>query len=134
MPKPMTEFPETQVKPDPKSETRTRRVFTPEYKLTILRKADACKHGELGQLLRKEKLYSNQLSQWRRELAEGGVEALSKSAPGPAPKVSPEAKRILQLEKQVARLEKQLKVKDQCIDLQKKVLAMIEQLEQKDTP
>ncbi len=53
MPESMTEFPETQVKPDPKSETRTRRVFTPEYKLTILRKADACKHGELGQLLRK---------------------------------------------------------------------------------
>ena len=73
MPKPVTTIPEPQVKPDPQSESRSRRVFTTEYKLSIIRKADACKHGELGELLRKEKLYSNQLSQWRRELAEGGA-------------------------------------------------------------
>ena len=101
-------------------------------KLNIIRKADACQHGELGALLRKENLYSNQLSQWRRELTAGGADALAKSAPGPAPKLSAEQKRITHLEKHVAKLEKQLDVKDQCIDLQKKVLAMIEQIEQGD--
>lgn len=44
-----------------KSESRTRRTFTTEYKLSILNQAITCKRGELGELLRCEKLYSNQL-------------------------------------------------------------------------
>ena len=46
MPKSLSERPETQVTPEPALEKRTRRQFTPEYKLRILAKADACKHGE----------------------------------------------------------------------------------------
>jgi transposase len=130
MPKPTTDLPSTEVKPDPMSERRTRRTFKRDYKLNIIRKADACEHGELGALLRKENLYSNQLSQWRRELTAGGADALAKSAPGPAPKLSAEQKRTAHLQKQVAKLEKQLEIKDQCIELQKKVLGMIEQIEQ----
>ena len=80
MPKPVTPI-ESKVEPNPSLEKRTRRVFTPEYKLSIIQQADACKHGELGALLRREKLYSNQLAQWRRELAEDGLAGLSKSAP-----------------------------------------------------
>jgi transposase-like protein len=79
MPKPMT-----QVLPDPKLEKRGRRSFTAEYKLSILQQADACQHGELGPLLRREKLYSNQLAQWRREFAEQAVAGLNKPQPGPA--------------------------------------------------
>ena len=41
--------------------------------MTIIAQADACKHGELVALLRREKLYSNQLSAWRQEFAEGGI-------------------------------------------------------------
>lgn len=132
MPKPTTLLPETEVKSDPKLERRSRRTFSRDYKLSIIRQADACQHGEIGELLRREKLYSNQLSQWRHELAIGGVDALSKSAPGPAAKLSPEQKRIAALEKENARLKKTIEVKNNCIDLQKKVLAMIEQLEQED--
>ncbi|WP_156813063.1 hypothetical protein [Oligella ureolytica] len=29
-------------------------MFTPEYKLSIIQQADACKHGEVGKLLRRE--------------------------------------------------------------------------------
>lgn len=134
MPKKRTKLPESQVKPDPKSESRTRRKFTQEYKLSIIQQADACRHGELGALLRRENLYSNQLAQWRREFAEGGVEALAKSTPGPTAKFTAEQKRIAQLEKQVAKLKKQLEVKDQCLELQKKVLAMMEQVEQGNAP
>ena len=71
---------EPKVMPDPKLEKRTRRIFTVEYKLSILQQADACKYGELGALLRREKLYSNQLAQWRREFAEQGIAGLKKSA------------------------------------------------------
>lgn len=59
MPKPIT-IVEPKVMPDPKLEKRTRRIFTVEYRLSIIQQADACKHGELGALLRREKLYSNQ--------------------------------------------------------------------------
>ena len=121
-----------EVSPNPQLEKRTRRIFTVDYKLSILQQADACQHGELGVLLRREKLYSNQLSQWRREFSEQGVEGLGKSQPGPKAHKTPEQKRIEQLEKENARLRQQLVVKDSCIDLQKKVLALTEQAEHKD--
>lgn len=89
--------------------------------------ADTCQHGELGPLLRKEKLYANQLFQWRREFAEHGVEGLSKSTPGPKAALSPEQRRIIQLEKEVAKLNKQIAVKDSCLGLQKKALELLEQ-------
>ena len=108
---------------------KRRRAFTTEYKLSILQQADQCKHGELGVLLRREGLYSNQLAQWRRELITEGVEKLAKSKPGPKPSQSPEQKRIVKLEQENARLRKQLQVKEDCIQLQKKVLTLSEQIE-----
>lgn len=131
MPKPETHNSE-QVVPKPELEKRSRRVFTPEYKLSIIREADKCQHGEIGALLRREKLYSNQLSQWRRELAEGGIDGLSKSQPGPKASKSAEQKRIEQLEKENQRLREQLVVKDSCIEIQKKVLGLIEQAEKNE--
>ena len=66
---------------------------------------------------------------WRREFAAEGVAGLSKSHPGPKPAKTPEQKRIEQLEKDNARLRQQLAVKDSCLELQKKALALIEQAE-----
>jgi transposase-like protein len=117
------------VKPEPNLERRIRRVFTSDYKLSIIQQADACKHGELGQLLRREKLYSGQLLQWRREMAEHGLEGLSKSTPGPAPRRSADDKRIEQLERENARLRRQLEVKESCLSLQKKALDLLEAFE-----
>ena len=132
MPKPITVV-DPMVKPDQALEKRTRRVFTAEYKLSILQKADACKHGELGALLRREKLYSSQLAQWRRELNESGVAGLSKSASGPKPLKTAEQKRIEQLEKENQRLRRQIEVKDGCLELQKKALKMLETLERSES-
>lgn len=115
------------MKPDPKLEKRTRRTFTADYKLKIIAQADACQHGELGPLLRREKLYANQLSQWRRELAEHGVDGLKKSAPGPKAELTPDQRRIAQLERKIASLNKQIAVKDSCLGLQKKALNMLDQ-------
>ena len=124
MPKPET----TQVIPDPKLEKRGRRQFTTEYKLKILAQADACQHGELGELLRSEKLYSAQLQTWRRERAEHGVDGLSQSKPGPTAKHTPEQKRIHALEQQVRRLEGKLHVANECISLQKKVSSILDHM------
>ncbi len=109
-----------EVRPNPKLEKRSRRIFTLEYKLSILKQADACKHGEIGALLHREKLYSNQLPQWWREFAENGTEGLSQSQPGLKPSKTPEQKHIEQLQKENTHLRQQLTVKDSCIDLQKK--------------
>lgn len=132
MPKPATTI-KPKVEPKPALEKRVRRSFSAEYKLSILHQADVCKHGELGELLRREKLYSNQLHQWRRELAEQGVKGLEKSAPGPAPKKTVEQKRIEQLEKENERLRKQIEVKDGCLMLQKKALALLEAFEENES-
>ena len=128
MPKPHSDQPNTQVIPEPALEKRTRRQFKIEYKLRIIAKADACKHGELGALLRREKLYSSQLSEWRREFAENGVAGLSKSAPGPAASRTPEQRRIDQLEKENSRLNRKLEIANDCLDLQKKAMSMLDRL------
>jgi transposase-like protein len=128
MPKPVSERPDTQIKPDPKLEKRTRRQFTAEYKLKILAKADACKHGELGALLRTEKLYSNQISQWRREYAEHGIDGLNKSNPGPVASKTPEQRQNDQLRKENERLKRKLEIANDCLDLQKKALSMLDRL------
>jgi transposase-like protein len=128
MPKPSTEQPDSQVTPNPKLEKRTRRRFSTDYKLRIIAEADACQHGELGQLLRREKLYSSQLKQWRRELTEQDSQRVTKTAPGPAPAKTADQRRIEQLEKENARLNNKLQVAEDCIDLQKKALSMLDQL------
>jgi len=128
MPKSISERPDTQVTPEPALEKRTRRQFKTEYKLRIIAEADACKHGELGALLRRKKLYSSQLSEWRREFAENGVAGLSKSAPGPAASRTPEQRRIDQLEKDNSRLNRKLEIANDCLDLQKKALSMLDRL------
>ena len=47
-------LPEQQVKPEAALERRTRGMFTVDYKLKIIQKADLCQQGALGELLRKE--------------------------------------------------------------------------------
>jgi transposase len=55
----------------------TRRSFTREYKLRIVREAaESKKQGGIGALLRREGLYSTLLVAWRREFEQGGPAAL----------------------------------------------------------
>jgi len=126
MPMPKSDLPNTEVSPAPELEKRTRRIFSPEYKLKLLAEADRCARGELGALLRREKLYSAQLQQWRREFSEKGAEGLSKSAPGPKAMKSPEQRRIEQLERENARLTRKLELANDCLTLQKKALSMLD--------
>ena len=126
MPKDPSDMPDSQVTPDPKLEKRTRRVFKPEYKLRIVQEANACKHGELGALLRREKLYNNQLSDWRREYAENGLEGLSKSSPGPAPSKTAEQREVDKLKNQVQKLQNELAIANDCLSIQKKVLSILD--------
>jgi len=126
MPKPESQIPDNHILPDSQLEKRTRRRFSTEYKRRILAKADQCAHGELGPLLRRENLYSNQLRDWRKQLEAGGEAALSKSAPGPKASKTPDQKRIEQLEKELTKTQHRLRVTEDCVDLQKKALSMLD--------
>jgi len=130
MPKPVElHLPKTEVTPDPEVEKRTRRTFSAEYKLRIIAEAAQCRHGELGALLRRENLYSNQLQDWRRQLATGGEQALSKTAPGPRPEFTPEQREIEKLRRENARLARRFEIANGCLELQKKALAMLDQVQ-----
>ena len=57
----------------------TRRRYTAEYKLKVLREAEALSgRGEIGALLRREGLYSSNLTQWRKQRERGELEGLSR--------------------------------------------------------
>ena len=64
--------------PDPELvEQAKRRSFTAEYKLEILAKADACtRPGEIGELLRREGLYTSHLTYWRKQRKDGALKEL----------------------------------------------------------
>jgi len=54
-----------------------RRQFTAEYKLRIVEQADACQEaGEIGALLRRERLYTSHLSVWHEQRRTGALAGL----------------------------------------------------------
>ena len=59
-------------------EKPVRRRFDTAYKQRIVEEADGCSQpGELGLLLRREGIYSSQLSTWRRQRDEGVLAGLT---------------------------------------------------------
>jgi transposase-like protein len=111
--------------PDPEVVARPkRRRFTAEYKLRILKEADACRApGEIGALLRREGLYSSHLVQWRRQREEAAQTQLRSRKRGPKAKV--QDPRVKQLERENARLKRQLERVALLLDIQKKAGAIL---------
>ena len=99
-----------------------RRTFTAEYKLGVLQAADAANApGAIGELLRREALYSSHLATWRRERDAGALAGLSKQR-GPQPRrLAAERKRVAQLERENERLRHRLKQAEAIIEVQKKL-------------
>ena len=118
MPKPKTE---TEVMAEPKHDRRQRRSFTPEEKQRILREVDACTaRGELGELLRREGIYSSQLRPWRAQLEQEGLAGLATKRPGPKPSKDSKDRLIEEQNKRIAKLEKELRISKALIELQEK--------------
>jgi transposase-like protein len=110
--------------PDPEvHEKKPRRKFTAKYKLRILAEADACTQpGQLGALLRREGLYSSNLTTWRQQRAQGILQAMSPKKRGRKRKqTNPLAKQVAQLEKENRRLQDKLKKAETIIEVQKKI-------------
>ena len=124
--------------PDPEvPEKRPRRKFTAKYKLKILQEADGCTEaGELGTLLRREGLYSSNLTTWRRQRDQGLLSAMAPKKRGRKKKEkNPLAKQVAQLEKKNRRLEQKLKQAELIIEAQKKmseILGITRSLDESD--
>ena len=101
----------------------TRRRYSAEYKLRILREADAStRGGEIGALLRREGLYSSNLTAWRKQREKGELEGLSQKRRGPLPKEkNPLADKVKVLERESARLRARAERAEGLVELQKKV-------------
>ena len=100
-----------------------RRRFTAEYKLRILQEVDALSEsGQIGALLRREGLYSSNLTTWRRQRDNGTIEALSPKKRGrKAHRQDPLIQENEQLRRQNDRLARRLKKAEAIIDFQKKI-------------
>jgi transposase-like protein len=110
--------------PDPEVlENKPRRRFTAKYKLRILEEADACTEpGQIGALLRREGLYSSNLTIWRRQRDEGQLQGLSPKKRGRKAKaVNPLAQRVAELERETQQLREKLRKAEIIIEVQKKV-------------
>jgi transposase len=108
-------------------EKPVRRRFTAEYKLRILAEADCCAEaGQLGELLRREGLYSSHLSTWRQQRDGGILAGLTPKRRGR--KAKPKnflADEVAQLQRENQRLKERLRQAELIIDVQKKVSEML---------
>ena len=110
------------------SEKAKRRRFTAEYKRRIVKEADACRTpGSIGELLRREGLYSSHLTEWRaaRDRGELAPGATTKKR-GPKPRVADERDvRIAQLERDNARLAARAERAEAIAEIQKKLSQLL---------
>lgn len=113
------------VMPDPEVPERpVRRRFSAAYKLTILREIDvAVEPGSVGAILRRERLYSSHLVDWRRARDRGALEALAR--PQGRPKPNPLARENERLQRENTRLSARLSTAERIIEIQGKVSELL---------
>jgi len=114
--------------PDPELvEQAKRRSFTAEYKARILAAADACTQpGEIGELLRREGLYTSHLTYWRKQVRDGALKELGKSR-GRKPADRRE-QQIAELTRRLERSEAELVKARKVIEIQGNLSALLEQM------
>lgn len=116
------------VLPDPEVPAKAaRRRFTAEYKLRVLTLADACNEpGCLGELLRREGLYSSNLNTWRGQRDRGVLSGLAPKKRGRKESVrNPLRVENEKLRKENDRLTNRLRQAEIIIDVQKKISAIL---------
>ena len=114
--------------PDPELvEQARRRKFTAAYKLRIVEEADRCMEpGEVGELLRREGLYTSHLTYWRRQRKEGALRELGRSR-GRKP-ADRRDREIAALRQRAERAEGELVKARKVIEIQGNLSALLEQM------
>lgn len=119
---------ENHARPSPEvPEKPTRRRFTAEYKLRVLEEADRCSEpGQVGELLRREGLYSSHLTLWRKQRDSGTLNGLESKKRGRKPKPRAASDQELQkLRRENQRLNERLRQAETIIEVQKKVSELL---------
>jgi transposase len=103
-------------------EKPVRRQFTAAYKLEMVEAAERCSElGQIGALLRREGLYSSQLSTWRNQRQQGQLQALSDNKRGRKTTIPhPVQQELEQLRRENQRLRHKMQQAELIIDIQKK--------------
>lgn len=102
-------------------EKPVRRAFDAAYKLRVLREVEASP-GLIGEILRREGLYSSHLTTWRRQRGHGELTGLTPRKRGrKARGRHPLEGRIVELEREKRRLQRRLRKAELVIEIQKKV-------------
>src|SRR3954469_14003941 len=114
--------------PDPELVERAkRRRFTAEYKLRILKQAEAyTRPGEIGAMLRREGLYTSHLTAWRKQRDAGALEGLDRQR-GRKP-ADPREAELARLCRRAERAEAELDKARKVIEIQGNVSALLEQM------
>ena len=114
------------VAPDPEVTPKARRrSFGAAYKKKILAEVDAAAGtGSIGEILRRERIYSSTLTSWRKERA-AAVDGAFSQKRGPAPQNNALAAENEKLRRKNQRLEEELRKAEIIIDVQKKVALLL---------
>ncbi len=118
----MATVPEVEV--DPKAH---RRQFSAKYKLDVLKRAEACTApGSLGAMLRAEGLYSSHLATWRRQRDAGELAGLTPKKRGrKRVEVDARDRKIVELQRENAKLAARAERAEALVELQKKVASLL---------
>jgi transposase-like protein len=114
--------------PDPELvEQAKRRTFTAKYKAEILAEADACTApGEVGELLRREGLYTSHLTYWRKQRKDGALKELGKPR-GRKPADTRDAQ-VAALTRRAERAEAEVQKLKRVVSIQGNVSALLEEM------
>ncbi len=111
---------------DPEVTARAkRRSFSAAYKTKILAEVQAAAgSGNIGEILRREGIYSSTLTGWRKE-RDSAIHGAFSQKRGPEPKNNPFTAENEKLRRQNRRLEEELRKAEIVIDVQKKVAMLL---------
>jgi len=127
----------TEVVEGPRSGRAARRSFSAEEKRRLVAEYDATPRGQKGVMLRRERLYDSHITEWRAAVAAGTLDAPPKRGrpKGSMRTRTPEQARIVELERENAKLraelestEQNLAAKDDALEVLGKGVAFLEAL------
>jgi transposase len=114
--------------PDPELvQQAKRRTFTAEYKARIVAEADGCTvPGQVGELLRREGLYTSHLVSWRKQRKAGALKELGQPR-GRKPTDRRDAE-IVALTRRAERAEAEVSTMKRVLEIQGNVSALFEEM------
>lgn len=109
----------------------TRRHYSAQYKLRILKEAETLKGRDLGALLRREGLYRSHLITWKKQREKGELEGLSPRKRGRKPNPDTQLiQKCARFERENERLNRKIEQMETIIEFQKKMADLLKRSEE----